>query len=139
LWSAIRFVQENILKFKEPKTTGEASDRLYVVKNKRLAKEKEAKELKAQETALSNWLIDNLPASKADGVVGKLSKSVINTSTIPIVEDWDAFWKFVFKEKASEFLQRRLSTDAVKERWELGKSVPGVGKFDSKKVSVTKR
>lgn len=123
---------------KFPKSLAACADLLYKTREERLRLAKAVKELDEYETALEEHLIDKLPVSDATGVAGKIARVQIIPKVVPTVKDWDALWKYIFKTKATEFLQRRISVDAVTERWEAGKEVPGVERFNAKKVSVTK-
>lgn len=125
-------------KFKMPKTLGAAADRLYEVRQKRLDQQKVVDALAAEEAALKDHIINNLPKSEASGVAGKLCRVSVVTKAIPQVKDWDALYKYVKKTGAFELLQRRLSDAAIKERWEAGKTVPGIESFNVVSVSVNK-
>jgi hypothetical protein len=60
------------------------------------------------------------------------------TKTIPRVADWDKLYAFVKKTGSFDLLQRRLTDSAIQERWEAGKSVPGVETFNAVSVSINK-
>lgn len=123
---------------KIPKQVGAAVDLYYRVRECRRAADKLAAEIKKQETQLANHLIDTIPKSEASGVQGRIARAVINKVSVPQVKDWDALWKYIHKSKAHDLLQRRLSAPAVEAREEDGEKVPGIGKFDVIKVSLTK-
>jgi hypothetical protein len=124
-------------KLKIPKSMGACADLLFDMKQERLAAEKYAEALKANETALSNHIIDNLP--KGDqGAVGRHHKVVVRTEQIPQVEDWEATYKYIKRTGAFDLLQRRLNTRAVLDRLEDGKAVPGTKMFTAVKLSLTK-
>lgn len=123
---------------KFPKTLGTCADMLYELRQKRLAQQKIVDDLQAQETALKDHIIANLPKSDASGVSGKVANVKIAQKDVPQVKDWDAFYKYVIKKKAFELLQRRLNDKAIAERWENKESVPGVESFKVTSVSCTK-
>lgn len=123
---------------KLPRTDAEKADLLYDTRNRRLVLQKEVDELQEQETELKNYFIENLPKSKSSGIAGHTARVQLQAKTIPTVEDWAKFYKYVKKNDAFELLQRRLSDKAVEERWEAGEQVPGVGKFNVIKVNCTK-
>jgi hypothetical protein len=109
-----------------PKQPAACADLLYTTREQRLALQKQVDELKALETRLKEFFIDTLPKSQATGVAGKLARVTVVQKTSPIVEDWEAFYAYVKKNNAFELMQKRLSDTAVKERWEDGKTIPGV-------------
>jgi hypothetical protein len=56
----------------------------------------------------------------------------------PQVDDWDEVYGYIYEHKAWELLHKRLGTVAVKERWDQGESIPGVGAYPVESLSVTK-
>jgi hypothetical protein len=125
-------------KFKIPKALGAVADLLYATREKRLAIEKQAEALKAQESALKEHLIQTLPKSEAGGVAGKVARVTVISKPVPQVNDWDKFYAHIKKTGDFELLQRRLGEGAIKERWEAGKVVPGVEVFNAVTVSINK-
>jgi hypothetical protein len=125
-------------KFKLPKTMGACADKLFELRNKRLAIQKVADEIEEEEKALKNHIINNLPKSEASGVAGKLARVTIVSKDVPQVKDWDALYRYIKKTNSFEILQRRLSDVAVKERWSEDKEVPGVEHFTAITVSINK-
>jgi hypothetical protein len=126
------------VKYKFPKALGACADKLFELRNKRLAEQKKVDEIAAEETALKNHIIENLPKSEASGVAGKLARVTVVTKQIPQVKDWDAFYKYVKKTGSFDLMQKRLTDAAIKERWEAGKEVPGVEHFNAVSVSINK-
>lgn len=124
--------------FKPPKTLGACVDLLYTTRQARLAKGKEMEDLEVVEKALKDHLIDNLPKSDASGVAGRLARATINTKKVPTVEAWDDLYRYVKRTGRFDLLQRRLAEGAVKEMWDAGKAVPGVGTFNAVTVSLNK-
>ena len=125
-------------KYKFPKAMGACADKLFELRNKRLAMQKEVDAVAAEETALKNHIIENLPKSEASGVAGKLARVTVVTKQIPQVKDWDAFYKYVKKTGQFDLMQRRITDAAIKERWEAGKEVPGVEHFNAVSISINK-
>lgn len=103
----------------------------------RLAQEKIVKALQERETALSTYLIDNVPKGDGRGTIGKLWSCVIKTKTVVQVTDWDAYWAYVFKTKRTDLLQRRVGDAAVKEMWAANKEVPGCTRFEAPTISLS--
>jgi hypothetical protein len=126
------------IKYKFPKALGACADRLFELRNKRLAMQKDVDAVASEEAALKNHIIDNLPKSEASGVAGKLARVTVVTKQIPQVKDWDAFYKYVKKTGSFDLMQKRLTDAAIKERWEAGKEIPGVEHFNAVSVSINK-
>ena len=124
--------------FKLPKTVGAAADMLYKLKDEKAKAQRVVDAIDEKITALNAYLIDTLPKSEQTGALGKVAKAVVKINQEPTVTDWDALYGYIKKNNAWELLQRRLGTAGVKDRWEAGKKIPGVGTFPVIKVSVTK-
>lgn len=124
--------------FKLPKSLAACADMLYTTRQERLDVQKKVDEFKEREELLRTHIINTLPKSEASGISGKIANAKIVTKDVPRVEDWDAFYKYVHKNQAYELLQRRLNDAGIQERWDDDKTVPGVGKFTTVSVSVTK-
>ena len=123
---------------KLPKTLAGCADRLYELKGLKSKAAAVVAEMENEEKAIREHLINNLPKSEASGVAGRVARVTIETKTVPTVEDWDAFYAYVAKTKSFDLLQRRLGEGAIKERWDAGKAVPGVGKFKAVTISLNK-
>lgn len=107
-------------------------------KEQRLTADKVAASIKERESALSAALIEHLPKSDATGVAGKSWLARVVTKPKAVLDDFDALWTWATKNKRSDMLQRRLNEAAVKELWDAGKAVPGVGKIEVATVSLSK-
>lgn len=121
-----------------PKTLGACADALYTTRQDRLVVQKKIDELAAREAALREHLIAVLPKSDATGAAGKIALAQVKTKRVPQVDDWDALYKHVKRTGDFTLLQRRLANDAIAERWDAGKKIPGVVPFNTVTVSVTK-
>ena len=114
------------------------ADQYYLTREERLAKQREVDALQEKESAVKAELIAAISKADASGVAGKLVRVTVVTKPKPQVKDWDALYAYVRRRGAWDLLQRRLSETAVKERWEDGKSIPGVESFNVVDLSVNK-
>lgn len=137
--------------FKVPKTLAAAADKVYELREERLGFSRQADAIKAEEGFLREHLIEHIPKGDATGVVGKVVRVIIKTDTVPVAEDWSAIYKSIVdtylahvkkktgqQDAAFALLNKALNSASVKEQWEAGKAVPGVGKFNSKSLSINK-
>jgi hypothetical protein len=125
-------------RFKAAKTPAARADLLYELTHN---------ELKALRSAfqtmddflgkLEQWFVQEFQDDQR-GVTGKFGRVEIKTKEVPTVVDWAKFYAHLAKKKEFELLNKALNGKAVKERWENGKEVPGVGKFSRKSVSLTR-
>jgi len=140
---------------KIPKTVAAAADLYFTTRESRLDVERSIKDkvegFKADEAILREHLIEQLPASDATGVSGKLVRVSIKKGVAPQADDWTKIYAHVVAEyarlkkvkganpdEAFAILGRALNTDHIKTLWDDGKVVPGVGKFNTKSLSVNK-
>lgn len=126
--------------FKPPKKLAECADMLDEL-DKQLAKLNHEKEVVEERyKVLEDYIIANLPASSATGIQGRKVRVSIDKKIIPTVkgDDWGKVFAYIKKTGEFDLLQRRLSSAAVKERWELKKVIPGVGKFTKKVLKIHK-
>lgn len=146
-------------KLKIPKSLGACADLLYDTRQRRLAAEKVADAIKAEETEISEYIIDNLSKRDEGGAVGKRYKALRTEKVMPRIEDGTAFYDYVRKNAAFDLLQKRLNEAAVADRVNAlntkidaynakalaaGRALkprlalPGVGSFTAVKLSLTK-
>jgi len=112
---------------------------LYIAtRAQRLAKDKEAATIKEQEDDLHKTIIAKMRAGDitAQGARNGLVK--LNHNVEPVATDWPALYAYIKTNDAWEMLHKRITATAVKEHWEQGEDIPGVGKSDVYKLSVSK-
>ena len=119
-----------------PQSLAACADLLFEVRARRLEAQKVTDQIAAEESALKEHLINELPKGEASGISGKLARVSIVTKTIVKVEDWPEFYKYIAKKKAFDMLQRRVSDKAVQDRWEKGEVVPGTSPFNIPTISI---
>jgi hypothetical protein len=102
----------------------------------RLAADREAKMLKAEEEAL---IADALAAMAAAGLTTvKLANisAEIKEKQKPYISDFTALEGYIVEHGALDLLQKRLTENAVKLRWEDGIAIPGVGVVTEQKLNL---
>ena len=89
---------------------------------------------------LEEHFIQTLAADDATGVQGQMARVQVTPSKVPVIEPegWPKLYAYIKRTGAFELLNRALNRDAVRERWNAKKQVPGVTVFNAKKVSCTK-
>ncbi len=130
--------KEKVVKIKLPKSLAGCADRLYTIRQERYKIQKTVDAIKEEESALTEHLINSLPKSDATGVAGKIARATVESKRVPQATNWDQVWAYIKKNNAWELVQRRLSNEAVKERWDAGKKIPGVEVFNAVTVSLNK-
>lgn len=86
-------------------------------------------------------LIKALRSQNVEGSKGKTATATITTERVPVVEDWERFYNWMYKNKAAHLMFRRLTSTAYREMLESrkGRLIPGVKNFDKETVSLLKR
>lgn len=113
-------------------------DKYQQARKVRLDHEKVVKQLKTKEDTSKEEILAILRDSASPvigGTTHQCTRTVINE---PTVEDWDVFYGHIYEFQAWDLLHRRVSSAAVKMRWDENEEVPGVGAFPVEKLSLTK-
>ena len=124
-------------KFKVPKSLPACADLLKELRDKRYALQHEVDAIKAQEKEVEDHLVESLSKAESAGIAGKHALAKVNVSVKPLLEDFGALWEYARKKNLPELFQRRVNETAVKERWEEGIEVPGVGAFRAVKITLS--
>ncbi len=124
--------------YKFPKPMGARADLIYALRAKRQVAQKIVDEIEAEEKALKELIINELPKSESRGVTGKVANVKVIIKDVPQVDDWDKFYEYVRKTKRTDLLQRRPAETAINEILDSGKTVPGVKMFKAVTLSITK-
>lgn len=104
----------------------------------RRAKDKEAEAMKEGEAKLKATLMEELRKAGAGAIAGSTHTATLVRKMSPQVTDWPALYKHIQETGHFDFLQRRLSPPAVKERWDDNLEVPGVSPIPVEDLSITK-
>ena len=115
-------------------------DAFKAAREMRLEEQRKVDNLKKQEQDLQYQLIDYLQTHpEVNGIMGSTHKAVIKESEVPIIEDLQAFQAYIAETEQWDLaFQLRPSAPAIRDRWEDGVTIPGVGTAVDTKLSVTK-
>jgi hypothetical protein len=115
---------------------GATVDQLIKLREKKRDMEASVKSLEGQIEDMQSQLLEQMEASGTDKLSGKLGTASISTSVVANVEDWDALYPYIAKNKLWHLLQRRVSDPAYRELLDAGKKVPGVQPFNKKRLNL---
>ena len=125
-----------------PKQLGICIDMLYAARAIRLAREKEIEQLKADEKALGDHIMNTFAKSELDGAKGRVAVAAIKqVRTVKLIEgpqSWLDFWQWARKDKLGIYVQRRPGVESIREQIESGVQVPGVELMTVVSLSLTK-
>ena len=119
-------------------TLGEMIDSLYQKREQRIAAQRVADGMKAEEMTIKQSIVEKLQELNAESMSGKMATASIKTSVVPKVADWQKLYAYIHKNKAFELLHQRISSTAWSELVDSGKSVPGVDEVELTDLSLTK-
>lgn len=120
-----------------PNSIGKCIDLLSEIRERKRDAEKLVKLYSGEYKELEDHILHTYDVQDISKASGDLATGSRKVDEIPTVENWDEFWEFCQKTDGSHLVQKRPSTSAVKELWEAGQEVPGVGKFT--KISLNLR
>lgn len=113
------------------KELGKRADAYATLKAQRLAADKVAAALKAEESKAKAFLMETMLAQEITAIGGSVIRLELDSEAVqePVVEDWTKLYKYIQKTGDFSLLEKRIGKAAVKEQWENGKKLPGVGSF----------
>lgn len=101
---------------------GSLIDRLCKIRDaKRELSEKE-KKLSAEYAEVEAAILARLESEGTDKASSSTATVSVSHVSVANVKDWEKFWGFIFKNKYSHLLQRRVSDPAYRELVELAQS-----------------
>lgn len=115
-------------------TIGGKIDALHALREekKELLAQLETKEKELEAANLE--LIDLMDAQGVTSSTGTKATVTIGISVKPSVDDWDAFYAFIQKNKYWHLLERRPSVTGCRELFDTKGKIPGVVPFTQRTV-----
>lgn len=119
------------------KGLSQLADDWDLMREKRLALQKEVDKLKETETKLKNILTHCLQ-KQTNAIGGKRGTASLTRKQEPTIEDWAPLYAHIRKTGEFDLLYRRINPLSVKERWENKLIVPGVQSIEVLNISWSK-
>lgn len=117
-------------------TVGAKIDSLHALREEKRLLEEQVK-AKTQEIDLAeNELIEQMDQQNITKSTGSKATVSITTSEKPSVEDWNAFYAFIGKNKYYHLLERRPSVTGCRELFDTKGKIPGVVPFTQRKLNI---
>lgn len=123
---------------KQPQSLGSKIDELNELRERKRELVAELKEVEERYAALEAEIMSDLDSMGIDLARGSTARVSISETTVPTVEDWDAFYEYVKSQDALYLLERRVAARAWRELYESGELVPGTSPFVRRKLSLRK-
>ena len=109
------------------------------VRAQRLLLDKEAAKIKELEDELHKAIV--IKFREGDITAQGATNGLVKMSEIiePVVqgEDWPVVWEYIRETGDFSLLHKRITATAVKEHWDAGEEIPGVGRMTKYKLSVS--
>ena len=117
-------------------TVGAKIDALHALREEKRQLE-ELLKAKAQEIDLVEIdLIEQMDQQNITKSTGSKATVSISMSVKPSVEDWDAFYAYIHKNKYYHLLERRPSVTGCRELFDHKGAIPGVVPFTQRKLNI---
>ena len=117
-------------------TMGALIDSIWASREEKRRLDAQVKETEAAIAELQTQLMERMEAEGTDKARGSKAGVSISTNIVANVEDWDALWAYIAKNKYYGLLQKRVTETAYRELLDLGKTVPGVQPFPKRTLNV---
>lgn len=120
----------------DPPSLGATTDKMWQLREDKRALDAKLKVVEGQIKELETTLFDLLDAQDTRKAEGKKASVSIGEAVVANVENWDALWPYIVKNKFFHLIQKRVSDPGMRELWALKKVVPGVQPFTKRTLSV---
>lgn len=112
-------------------------DSYITIRDQRLAADRLVAQLKESEEDLKKTIIAKFQEGGVKALGGQLGLVKMAELDEPVAENWELVYDYIAENEAWHLLHKRLTTTAIKELWDDGKVVPGVGHTKIYKLSVS--
>lgn len=119
-------------------TDAELVNTYLEVRDKRLAADKVAADLKSQETDLKTQIIHKMQDRHLTALGGNKGITTLTIKKKPQAQDWTLVYEFIRERNAFHLLHKRLTEEAVKEYWNEEIPIPGVIEVDVYDLTISK-
>ena len=120
----------------DPPSLGAVTDKMWQLREDKRVADAAVKVIELKIKELETTIFTLLDAQDTRKAEGKKASVSIGESVVGTVDDWDAIWAYIAKNKFFHLVQKRLSDPALRELWALGKVVPGVQPFTKRTLSI---
>lgn len=112
-------------------------DTLHALREKKTKAERVVDAVKKLIDETEQVVMTALKEAGLESARGKKLQATLSPRSYPQIEDYEKLVTHIKKTGAFELLQRRLSSTAVRERWDQKQVVPGVIAFRTTELSLT--
>ena len=118
------------------KTIGQKIDMMFKIREKVRELEGEIKLLNVEKEELEAELLEQMDKEGVTKSTGGKASVTVSESVKPSVEDWDAFYAYIHRQKLYHLLERRPSVTGCRELFEKRGKIPGVVPFVKRQITM---
>lgn len=124
-----------------PRTIADIIRAMVEVRDERRTIAKRDKELVSQWDELKAQLLAKMKEQGEDinSISSKTHTATMTKDPVPVVDDWDQFYDWLWETKSWHLLQRRIAVGAFREIIDSGGEIPGLHATDKVDISLTAR
>lgn len=111
---------------------------MYIsIREQRLVADRKVAELKETEEEIKKTIISKFQEQGLKVLGGDTGTVKMTELDEPVAENWELVWDYVAENNAWHLLHKRLTSTAVRELWNDGQTIPGIGHQTVYKLSVS--
>lgn len=99
--------------------------------------EAEFNQQKKKVDELREEMVTQMQEAGTDTYKSDMGTISLTKSLVPTVNDWDALYNYIHNNQAYELLQRRVTTNAWRDRIEEEGAIPGTESFEKATLRIT--
>lgn len=115
---------------------GSEIDKLHALREKKRKLEKEVEDVKHQMAEQEEEIMARMQKENITRATGSKANVSVSENVRPTVQDWDAFYNFIHRNKMYHLLDRRPSVSGCRELFETKGMIPGVVPFKQKTLRL---
>lgn len=120
----------------QPQNLGATIDHYRALYDERAELNAQAKEITRMMEELAPVLLGQLDELGIDSAKGKCATVRVEEKILPVVEDWDEFYRYIGETESWYLLERRPTAKAYQEIVAAGESVPGVRTYTKRDIAT---
>lgn len=113
-------------------------EQYHSLREQRLALQRQVDSMEQKEKDIMYEITTTMVGSGLDILNVEGYKAVMVVKPQALATDWPAILTYIKQTGSLDLLQKRLTESAVKARWDIGESIPGVDKSEKHVITVTK-
>jgi hypothetical protein len=124
-----------------PRTIADIIRAMVEVRDERRSLARRDKELVAEWEVLRDQLLAKMKEQGEDinSISSRTHTATKTKDPVPVVDDWDTFYDWLWETKSWHLLQRRIAVGAFREVIDSGGEIPGLHATDKVDISLTAR